>query len=78
MSFYAKAIAAAIDSNDEPTVALVEEIMRTDRTGLDGLSAAQFSALARRSARDVTELHLSGELTMYCDALGLTLPSWAA
>jgi hypothetical protein len=72
--FYAREIARAIGTEDPATLAVVEELMRTDRTGLDGLRAAEFTVLARQAHRDMHTLDAAGALIEYCDALGLAVP----
>lgn len=78
MSHYQRYIAEAIGVQDQPTLALVEELMRTDRTGLDGLDPKAFAALALQSLSDARGLHYDGQLAFYCGALGLDLPAWAS
>lgn len=74
---YQQAIAEAIETTDSATVALVEDLMRTEAGTLDALSPKRFATLARRSAADVAMLHREGALPDYCSALGLTVPAWA-
>ncbi|MDX3110152.1 hypothetical protein [Nonomuraea angiospora] len=78
MSLYAQQISDAIGRNDPATLALVEDLMRINLTGLDHLTNTQLAALARRSLADAQELEEVGELRGYCDALGLAVPEWAA
>ena len=47
---------------DPATLALVEELMRADRTSLDGLSRAEFARAAREAAAEAAELHAAGRL----------------
>lgn len=75
MGTYKERIAAVIGAADLPTLTLVEELMRTDRTGLDGLTGAQFDLLARKSYGDAQLLAAAGELRTYCEALGLAVPT---
>jgi hypothetical protein len=72
-----QAIAQAIGTADPATLALVEDLMRTEAGTLDALSARRFAALARRCAADVALMHDEGMLLDYCSALGLTVPAWA-
>lgn len=74
MGTYKERIAAVIGTTDLPTLALVEELMRTDRTGLDGLSRSEFDALARQSYTDARLMAEAGQISMYCEALGLVVP----
>jgi hypothetical protein len=74
---YMQAIAQALGTADPATLALVEDLMRTEAGTLDALSAKRFTALARRSAADAEMLHREGALLDYCSALGLTVPAWA-
>jgi hypothetical protein len=74
MTPYATAIAAAIGSTDPAMIALVEEIMREDRSGLDSLPRAQFDAEARSARADIAGLAAAGLLQEYCDALGVATP----
>lgn len=54
MTPYAQAISDATGVTDRPTLVLVEDLMRINRTGLDGLSRAHFAALARRAHRPLS------------------------
>jgi hypothetical protein len=72
---YASLIGNAIGTTDPATAAVVEDLMRTNRTGLDDLDPAQFARLARTAYADVALLAAAGELGTYCDALGLETPS---
>jgi|AAFX01.1.fsa_nt_gi hypothetical protein len=69
--FYATLIAEAIGTDNPATLSVVEELMRTDRTALDGLSRAQFIAEARAAFADMQMLAAAGALDEYRDALGL-------
>lgn len=75
---YQDAIANAIgtDAND-PIVAVIEEIMRNGRSGLDSLTPAQFSAEACEALETVREMAQAGELEFYCETLGLAMPALA-
>ena len=75
MSSYAKLIGEAIGTTDPATLALVEELMRADRTALDGLTRPAFIRAARDTYADAAMLAAAGELGMYCEALGLTTPT---
>ncbi len=69
--FYAMLIAEAIGTDNPATLSVVEELMRTDRTALDGLNRAQFIAEARAAFADMQMLAAAGALGEYRDALGL-------
>lgn len=72
---YGKLIAEAIGTADPATVAVVEELMRTERTGLDGLTRGQFDREARIAFADMALMAAAGELSGYCQAFGLDVPS---
>ncbi len=72
---YATLIASAINTADPAVVAVVEELMRTDRTALDGLSLAQFNREARTAFADMVLLAAAGALTEYCEAFELDVPA---
>jgi hypothetical protein len=76
MSHYSKLIAAQTGA-DETTAALVEELMRSDRTALDGLSVPEFTAAAHRALREAIEMAAAGMLRGWCKAMGLAAPGWA-
>lgn len=71
---YKEAIAASVGTTDLATLALIEDLMRAERTGLDGLSREQFRTAARRAMADAQLMAAAGELRGYCEALGLALP----
>ena len=75
MSSYSDLIGQAIRRDNPATLAVVEEIMRTERTGLDGLTKARFDHAARLAYADVQLLAAAGMLADYCDALGLDMPA---
>lgn len=75
---YAQAISEAIDHTDAATLALVEDVMRDGRSGLDGLTPAQFRWEAREAWVVVQAMHDAGELGPFCAAVQLDLPEWAA
>jgi hypothetical protein len=72
----AKLIAEAIETADTDTIALVEELMRADRTGLDSLSPAEFRTAAREASLEALLMHNEGILAAWCDALALAMPAW--
>ena len=72
---YATLIASAVNTTDPATVAVVEELMRTDRTALDGLSNAQFNRAARTAFADMVLLASAGALAEYCEAFDLAVPA---
>lgn len=72
---YQDRIAQAINNSDTATVALVEDLMRTEHDTLDHLTAAQFTRAARNAMAFAIELGLSGMLGEYCQPLGLAVPS---
>jgi len=74
MSAYAKLIAEITGTGDPATLALIEQLMRASRPGLDSLSPARFRAAVREAAGDAAELAREGMLAYYCDALGLAVP----
>lgn len=72
---YSTLIAEAIGTADPATLAVVEELMRTDRTGLDGLTRSQFDREARLAFSDMALMAAAGALPEYCEALGLEMPA---
>lgn len=72
---YQELIGAAVDTTDIATIKVVEDIMRAERTALDGLSPAQFTRAARTAYADVIALAGAGHLVEYCEALGLDVPA---
>lgn len=77
---YSDLIANAIGTNDKAVCDLVEEFMRDGRSGLDGLSPAEFDELARQSMCGVLVWDMAGavnglSLRGYCEAVGLTYPT---
>jgi hypothetical protein len=75
MSPYAKLISEMTGSTDDATLALIEELMRSERTALDYLSPGQFRRAAFDAVTDMREMHEAGTLAGYCKALGLTIPA---
>jgi hypothetical protein len=71
---YRTLIAEAIGTSDPARTALVEEIMRTNRTALDHLSAAQLTKAARLAYADMLLMAAAGMLPFYCQTLGLAVP----
>ena len=71
---YDKLIAKAIGATYPPTVKVVEEIMRVDRSGLDGLSTAEFVKEARTAYKTMLLLERVGVLAEFCEAFDLQLP----
>jgi uncharacterized protein (UPF0264 family) len=74
-AIYAPRIARAIDTNDSATIALVEDLMRDGRSGLDGLSTTAFARVAREAMATALVIALAGELVDYCEAVGLAVPT---
>ena len=72
---YQQRIADAISNNDPAHIAVVEDMMRTNRASLDNLSAATFVSEARRAEKLLVELALAGLLAEYCEGVGLPVPS---
>lgn len=72
---YAQSIAEAIGTADAATVALVEDLMRINRTALDHLTAADFAIEARNARDDIEGLRAIGQLDDYCKAMGLAVPA---
>ena len=77
---YAALIAQDTRTADPATVALVEDLMRSERSTLDGLSRDEFTRLARRSYRDARAWASCGAvdgitLADYCEAMGLAYPA---
>lgn len=62
------------DLDDDRTAAVVEEIMRTNRTGLDHLTRAEFLHEAGAFAAVLEPAFVA----VMCDLYGLPLPSWAS
>lgn len=77
MSPYAKLIADQTGAAPD-AVALIEDLMRTDRTGLDHLTRAEFAAAVIEAVRDAAELEAAGMLAFYCNAVGIPVPAAAA
>lgn len=81
MSHYQELIREAIASTsstrtDDATCALVEDWMRIDRSGLDGLSRSEFDALATGCFLD--SLAADTEfIRHYCEVSLLDVPEWA-
>lgn len=78
MSPYARRISKATTETDIATLALIEDLMRDGRSGLDSLTPAQFDRAAREARQDIGLMHNAGVLSEYCAALGITPPAWAA
>jgi hypothetical protein len=76
MSHYSKLITSQTGA-DETTAALVEELMRSDRTGLDGLSVPEFTATAYSALYEARVMATAGMLRAWCAAKGLAAPAWA-
>jgi hypothetical protein len=72
---YAALIAETTGTTDPATVTLVEELMRSERTALDGLSPAEFTAAVGQALTDAAALARAGLLASYCDALGIAVPA---
>lgn len=78
MSHYQELIREAIASTgdtrtDDATCAIVEDLMRTNRSGLDHLSRDEFMAEAAGWLAEVDAPFVRD----YCDALQLEVPQWA-
>jgi hypothetical protein len=76
MSHYSKLIAAHTGA-DETTAVLIEELMRSDRTGLDGLSVPEFTTAAYSALYQAREMATAGMLRGWCEAMGVAAPMWA-
>ena len=74
---YAQLIAESIGTDEPATVALVEDLMRDGRTGLDDLTPAAFRALARQAHADIAIMREAGQLDYYCQVVGLVIPTTA-
>lgn len=74
MTHYQRLIGDILATTDPALTALVEEFMRLDLTGLDGLSPEQFAADARQAHRDVVSLFDMGELDNICRAYQIPVP----
>jgi len=75
---YAMLISQATGETDPSTIAVIEDLMRADRTALDALTVGEFAATAREALAELTALHAGGALVHYCAALGIAVPAWAA
>jgi hypothetical protein len=77
---YGRSIAAAIGTDDDALLDLVEDLMRTETGGtLDALSSADFERFARQSMTDILAWEIAGAvdgitLARYCDIMGLAHP----
>jgi hypothetical protein len=78
MSPYASKIAQRLGTDDAATVALVEELMRSDRTALNGLTPAEFDAAIIEAMADAQDLQDAGQLAAWCAAYGLAVPAAVA
>jgi hypothetical protein len=78
MSHYGRLICEITGTTDPATADLIENLMRSERTGLDGLDERQFRDAVIEAVADAAELDRSGQLAMYCGAMGLTVPAAAA
>ncbi len=77
MTPYAALIAETIGDDDPATLALVEELMRTETPTLDHLSRPRFKALARQARSDADQIKAEGWLVSYCGTMRLAVPAWA-
>lgn len=68
---YAAMIAEEIGTDHAGALVLIEDLMRQDRTGLDGLTPAEFRRVAVAAVVDAWELARAGELAFYVHALRL-------
>lgn len=71
---YADLIAEIAGTTEPAAVALIEELMRSERPALDSLTAAEFAAAVRDAVYDAAEMEAGGWLPSYCEALGLAVP----
>lgn len=77
---YAAIIATAIGTDDSASLALVEDLMREGRSGLDGLSLTEITELARECFDDAKAWATIGPvgghaLADYCRVMGLEYPT---
>lgn len=77
---YSAAIGAAIGSDDDALIDLVEEFMRVEHSTLDTLTRARFVYLARESLDDILAWNESGPvngttLADYGASFGLVYPA---
>lgn len=77
MSIYTAAISNSIGRTDTESLALVEELMRVNRTALDHLSSSELAAIAREAFEDARLMDELDMLASYCQMLGLGIPEWA-
>ena len=75
MDSYGDRIKNVIGDEDEDLAQLVEDMMRSGRSGLDNLSPAEFTSLTRLSLGLVLELVEAGEIDTYCELIGLNTPA---
>lgn len=78
MSAYAKRIATRTGTDDQATIALIEELMRAERPALDDLTPAEFDAAIIGALADAQDLHDAGQLAAWCAAYGLAVPAAVA
>lgn len=74
MTNYQRLIGATLGTTNLAVIALVEEFMRDGRSGLDGLTAAEFKAMALAAHEDVHALAEIGELEFVCQGYGVAVP----
>lgn len=74
MYSYRQRISVVIGERDPAVLAVVEDLMRDGRSGLDALTPARFDTAARAAYADVAALAASGCLAEYCAGVGLPVP----
>ncbi len=74
MSHYANLIIEKTGC-DEDTADLIEELMRSERTALDGLDDAQFDAAIAEAVEDAGNMAAADELDFYCQAMDIEVPA---
>ncbi|MER5322295.1 hypothetical protein [Streptosporangium roseum] len=62
---------------DPAMVALIEQVMRAERTSLDYLTREEFGDAVLKALNDVDELYAIHVLRDYCRAHELAIPAWA-
>lgn len=78
MNPYANLIASKTGTDDPATLALIEELMRADRTSLDDLTPAEFVTAIVEALADAQDLQDAGQLAAWCEAYGLAVPAAVA
>lgn len=62
---------------NKATAVLVEEWIRVERPTLDHLTTVELKSLAVEAIGDIERLHELGVLVPWCEALDISVPSWA-